>query len=307
MSTSPDNICITRGSQMGLHTLAHCFLSPGDLVVFEELTYPPAVQAFQALGAKTRRVPHTNGGMDLDKLEELCRSTPIRAIYTTPHHQFPMTFVMRIEHRMRLKTLAEEYNFLIFEDDYDHEFHFDSNPVFPLASNDESGRVIYVGSFSKILAPSLRVGFIAANRELTEFIARTISVVDRQGNPISELAVVEMIESGQLSRHIRRSHPIYKKRRQRFYELTQDILSPWCEADFPNGGLAFWLNLLEPVDKLKHERLRREAGLQYLPSNNCAALGTTVDTGMRLGFASITSESMEEALMAVRGVLSKLS
>jgi GntR family transcriptional regulator/MocR family aminotransferase len=137
MHVDVDNICIVRGSQMGIFLAARLLTRPNDCVVFETLTYPPAREAFRSCGATILTVGLDEHGIRLDELEVLCRNNKIRAIYVTPHHQFPTTVMMTAERRLGLLMLADLYNFVILEDDYDHEFHFSHHPVFPLASVDQ--------------------------------------------------------------------------------------------------------------------------------------------------------------------------
>src|SRR6202034_2688453 len=138
LTTTPDNICLTRGSQMAIYLASRILAGPGDTVVMEELSYPPAREAFRMAGAEVVPVPLDDKGMQVDELEKICRKKRVRAVYVTPHHQFPTTVCMRPERRLRLLSLAPQFGFAIVEDDYDHEFHFTHQPMHPLASADLS-------------------------------------------------------------------------------------------------------------------------------------------------------------------------
>ena len=152
----------SRGSQMALALLSKTFLRPDDIVVVEELGYRSAWEVFRQVGAKVIGVPVDNDGMDVDGLERVIAQQRVRAVYVAPHHQYPTTVTMAAGRRLRLMELARAHRFAIIEDDYDHEFHYDGRPVLPLASADRFGVVIYVGTFSKVLAPALRLGYIVA-------------------------------------------------------------------------------------------------------------------------------------------------
>ena len=241
LNTIPDNICVTRGSQMALYVIAQSIIAKDDTVIFEELTYPPAVQAFTLAGAKVQAAKLGPEGIDLNHLESICRRTRVRAVYLTPGHQFPTTLVLRPSARLRLRALAAQFGFIVVEDDYDHEFQFDHQPMFPLASNDHAGQIIYVGSFSKVLSPSLRVGYVAGSSRLIAEIGNWIGAIDRQGDPITELAIVELIESGQLRRHIKRVHAVFDKRRTAFARRVARRTRRLCQfryADRRPGILA---------------------------------------------------------------------
>ncbi len=169
IACSADNICIVRGTQMGIFVATRLLSGARDTAVLESLSYPPAREAFRAVGAEVASVGLDHEGMRLDELEALCRWRRVSAVYVTPHHQFPTTVVMRPERRMHLLALAEQFGFAILEDGYDHEFHFAHRPLLPLASADWRGKVVCVGSLSKLLSPLRRIGYLAAP---TEFIDR---------------------------------------------------------------------------------------------------------------------------------------
>jgi GntR family transcriptional regulator/MocR family aminotransferase len=298
LNTTPERICVTRGSQMALYTIAQCLVGRDDTVIFEELTYPPAVQAFRLAGAQVKSVRLTTEGIDLDHLEQICRREQVRAIYLTPGHQFPTTVVLKPEKRLRLRALAAQFGFFVIEDDYDHEFHFDQQPMFPLASNDSSGHIIYVGSFSKILSPSLRVGYVAATPRIVERLGNWIGVIDRQGDPITELAIVELIESGQLRRHIRRVHALFDERRAAFAAALDDHLSDLAAYDKPSGGLAFWVRFPDWAARV----LSKDASPHVLTAEACALSGDAAPAA-RLGFASLDTREMHDAVKHLRDQL----
>jgi GntR family transcriptional regulator / MocR family aminotransferase len=302
LNTTPDNICVTRGSQMALYVIAQCIVARDDTVIFEELTYPPAVQAFTLAGARVATARVTPDGIDLDHLEDICRRTRARAIYLTPGHQFPTTVVLRPSARLRLRALAAQFGFVVVEDDYDHEFQFDHQPMFPLASSDHAGQIIYVGSFSKILSPSLRVGFVAGPARLMEQIGNWIGTIDRQGDPITELAIVELIESGQLRRHVKRVHAIFDKRRTAFANALTEELGALASFDMPAGGLAFWVRFPEWTDLTKLEQRWRSGGPQFLTSNACA-IGGRPKPAARLGFASLDGHELRVTIACLREAL----
>lgn len=297
LAVSAENVCVTRGSQMALYVIAQTIVAPGDLVLFEELSYPPAVQAFRSAGASIGAVKLGRDGLDLDDLEAACRRRRVRAVYLTPGHQFPTTIVMRPSTRLRLRDLAAQFGFLVVEDDYDHEFHFEHQPMLPLASDDPGGHILYVGSFSKVLSPSLRVGYIAAKAEVIELLGNCIGTIDRQGDPITELAIVELIESGNLRRHIKRVHAIFNKRRIDFAGLVANYLGGIAAFEIPSGGLAFWVRLAEGLD-LSAMPKRAYPGIAGLVTSLDCRVAGRPEPGVRLGFASL--DQNEAALHLAR-------
>jgi len=129
---------------------------------------------------------------------------PLRAVYVTPHHQYPTTVTLKAARRLALLDLARARRMAIIEDDYDHEFHYDGRPVLPLASADPSGLVVYIGTLSKILAPGLRVGYLVAPPPVLESVGAIRSLLDIQGDLATEAAVATLIEEGELERHVAR-------------------------------------------------------------------------------------------------------
>ena len=302
LNTSADSICITRGSQMALFVAAHALVARGDVVLFEELSYPPAVNAFRIAGAEVASVRLTRDGLDLNHLEEICRKKRVRAIYLTPNHHFPTTVVMAPRARIHLRALASQFGFFIVEDDYDHEFHFDHQPLLPLASNDPGGNILYVGSFSKILSPSLRIGYIAASPGLVEEFGNWVGAIDRQGDPITELAIVELIESGHLRRHVKRAHGVFNQRRAQLAHALQTHLGEAAEFVTPSGGLAFWVRFPELTETLDLDRLISRSGLQLLTSTACAVLSKPYPAA-RVGFASLDSARVGASVSALKSAL----
>lgn len=295
-----DSLCIARGSQMGIFLVARVLVRPGDAVAFERLSYGPARRAFEACGARIVPVEQDAQGLLPASLEQACRQTSIRAVYVTPHHQFPTTVMMPARRRLELLALAEQYGFMVVEDDYDHEFHYDRRPMLPMASFAHHGRVIYVGSLSKVLAPGLRVGYVAARPDIIQRCASEIMLLDRQGSTVTELAVAELIESGELRRIIWRALRVYAQRRQIMAEALAEQLAPWGDFTLPAGGLAFWWRLKPGLDAALLAHAASTRGLQLLPPS-AFGLDTTPPQGFRLGFGSLDEAMLREGVRRLRG------
>lgn len=296
LPVSAENICITRGSQNGIFLSTQVLIQPGDAVIVEDLTYEPAVAAFRALGAKVLSVPVDEDGMDVEAVEAVCRKNAVRAVFVTPHHQFPTTVALRPERRLRLLALARQFGFAIIEDDYDHEFHFESQPLLPMAGYGP-GQVIYVGSLSKLLLPALRIGYVAAPPAVIEAIAHRISLTDGMGNTLTEDAAAELIENGELRRHTRKVWQVYARRRENFAAEIDRSFGGLAEYSIPDGGLAFWLRFDTDLDQL--EARAAAMGLRFAASRSFM-MRDDAPRGLRIGFASLTEQEAQTAIAALR-------
>lgn len=294
MSVSEAHICVVRGSQMGIYLSARLLAPGADCVVMEELGYPPAREAFVSCGIPLEYVSLDNSGMDLDALEAICLRRKVSAVYTTPHHQFPTTVMLSVERRIRLLELARQYDFVIIEDDYDHEFHFSHSPMLPLASMDTDGRVIHIGSLSKVLAPGLRLGYIAAPELVINRCMHEINLIDRQGNSLTELAVAELMRTGEIKRHVRRALKIYRERRDYAVTRVRKVISD-AVFNVPPGGLALWLELDARIDMLQLQRDALAHGVAILPGQLFSGSGKAIPA-LRLGYASLNQQELEMGL-----------
>ncbi len=162
MNVAEDEICVVRGSQMGIFLASRALPNRQGVIVVEELYYPSAFKAFQSNGFQVVTVKLDGQGIVIEDLERILQEYSVAAIYTTPHHQYPTTVTMPMSRRLQLLELSKKWGFYIIEDDYDHEFHYDSRPMPPLASLPHSELVIHVGSLSKVFAPGIRLGYIVA-------------------------------------------------------------------------------------------------------------------------------------------------
>jgi GntR family transcriptional regulator/MocR family aminotransferase len=297
LPVTADNICITRGSQNGIFLAAHVLVRPGDTVIVEALTYEPAVAAFRALGANVVAVSLDQDGIDVTEVERCCRRHSVRAVFVTPHHQFPTTVSLRPERRLRLLELARQFGYAIIEDDYDHEFHFESQPLLPMAGYGP-GEVVYVGSLSKLLLPALRIGYIAAPPGVIGAIAHMVSVIDGMGNTLTEDASAELIDSGELRRHARKVRQIYARRRANFAAEIDRAFGAMVDYRIPDGGLAFWLRF-PGIDLDRMEARASQIGLRFAASRSFMARDDA-PRGLRIGFASLNDGEAREALDALR-------
>jgi GntR family transcriptional regulator/MocR family aminotransferase len=196
---------------------------------------------------------------------------------------------------LRLLALADQFGFAIIEDDYDHDFHFSHRPMLPLASADQWGKVAYIGSLSKLLTPSLRSGYIVGAKRFVDRVAEEILLIDRQGDPATELAVAEMMEAGEIRRHARKVLRIYDDRRMLFADLLKRHFGSAIDFELPDGGLAFWVRFAENVDVGELVLSAARHGVKILPGATYSMSGEPT-SGLRLGFASLNERELTEAV-----------
>jgi GntR family transcriptional regulator/MocR family aminotransferase len=237
--------------------------------------------------------------MRLDELEALCRRQQVRAIYVTPHHQFPTTVVLPQQRRIQLLALAEQYGFAIVEDDYDHEFHFSHRPMLPLASGHGFGRLFYIGSLSKLLSPSLRIGYLVADAAVINRAAAEVMMIDRQGDPVTEAAAAELMTTGALKSHTRKVLRIYAARREFLAERLAARLGGAVEFVLPAGGLALWVNFAPEIDVAALAARGHAKGVGITPGQAFATNGHRTN-GARLGFGSLDEAELGSAVERLR-------
>ncbi|PBJ14396.1 PLP-dependent aminotransferase family protein [Flavobacterium sp. ACN6] len=302
MSISQDQICITRGSQMAMYLASHCILKSGDYILIENPGYKPAWDAFENAGAKLLPVAVDTDGLDIDQVEKyLQKYQNIKAIYVTPHHQFPTTVTLSLKKRLKLIELSNQYNFTIIEDDYDNEFHFGQRPILPVSSYAGLQNYIYIGTFSKIVAPALRIGYLVSSLENIQKIAGHRKIIDVQGDNIMEEAILNLINEGKIKRHLKKANLIYKNKRDYFESTLNQYLQNKVTFIKPEGGLAFWIvpkagiNVLEIFEKLKAQ------GIQIMNPERFSFSETI--KGFRLGYASLSEKQIEEGIKALTKLL----
>jgi len=305
LNANLENICIVRGRQMGIYLAASLLTGPNDYIAVEKLTRPSARRAFQSFGANVVNISIDQDGMNIDELEVLCKKVQVRAVYVTPHHQYPTTVMLSRERRLRLLMLAEQYGFYIVEDDYAHEFHFASEPVLPLASYGESEYILHVGSLSKILAPGSRLGYLVASSHFIRKCADKIMMIDIQGNLITEMAVSELMATGELKRHVLKATKIYQERRYKLETFIRSELLELVDFNLPMSGLAFWIKLKQQSNVKKFVEQAYVNKLSVVAASIFSDDNEDIE-GIRLGFASLNDKELEQVITRLSSTLKDL-
>lgn len=303
INVSVNNIMVTRGSLMALHILFKTILKKGDTVIVGYPGYNECHNAIKLAEGRLQPVQVDKNGMNVEAVEELCKKKKIRAVYVIPHHHYPTTVSLSASRRIKLLQLAEKYGFAIVEDDYDYDFHYASSPILPIASTDYLGSVAYVGSFSKTVAPSLRLGFIVAPENLIQEVSYVSRYMDSHGNTALERAVGMLFQDGLIRRHLRKALKTYRDRRDHFCGLLESELSNHIDFDMPEGGLAVWTQLknhpLEKIEKIgKKNRMKIPDGASYFSK-------PYQQNSLRIGFASMTKVESEKLIESMIDLFKK--
>ncbi len=302
LATSADDVIVTRGAQMAFDLIGRALLRPGDVVAVEQLGYRPAWETFRLAGATLFPVPVDAEGLDVAALARLTERRRVRAVYVTPHHQYPTTVTLSPARRLALMDLARRRRFAVIEDDFDHEFHFEGRPVLPLASADRAGVVVYVGTLSKILAPGLRIGYVAGPRLLLDQLVAHRAFVDRQGDHTVEGAVAELLEVGEVQRHAQRARRIYQTRRAILVDALQRELGNVLEVQVPPGGMALWSRVAEDVDVDGWAQRAAAQGVLFHPGRRFSFDGEARPNA-RFGFTALTEAEIAEAVRRLTATL----
>jgi GntR family transcriptional regulator/MocR family aminotransferase len=294
-----DQIVITTGAQAAFDLLARLLLDPGDCVWMEEPGYFGAQSAFVAAGAKLAPLRVGLDGWQMDQPPHSAR-----LFFVTPACQHPLGVTMRMEQRLRLLEIAEHSNAWVIEDDFDGEYRFQGQPIPAMQGSDQSGRVIYVGTFAKILFPALRLGFMVLPPELHERIPHALSTTGQFAPLLLQAALADFITEGHMTRHLKRMRRIYAARRQRFHELTEMNLGGRLTLISREAGIQVVALLREGLDDRRVAEEARRLGINVLPLSKHYRHGHP-EQGLVLGYAACDESQTEHGLRKLREAIDR--
>lgn len=293
-------VMITTGAQHGLQLCAHALLDPGDRAWIEEPGYPGARQALAAVGAHPVAVPVDADGLDV--AEGIRRGADARMIYTTPSHQFPLGVTMSATRRMQLLQWAAREGRWIVEDDYDGEYRFGGKPVPALQGLDQDARVIYVGTFSKVMFPALRLGYLVLPPDLVATFRCVRDALDTCSATLPQQALADFIREGHFARHIRRTRALYAQRREVLLTSIQRHLGDRLQVVGAEAGMQLTALLADTVDDVAVSRRAAQAGVSVRPLSQCHG-GRTPRPGLIFGYGGIDPVAIEEGVRRLRRCL----
>ncbi|HVH56761.1 MAG TPA: PLP-dependent aminotransferase family protein [Vicinamibacterales bacterium] len=304
VTTSPDQLLVTTGSQQGLDLVARVLLDPGDVVLVELPTYTGAITAFRSVQASLVGLRQAADGVDLDALDEtyqrvVSEGRTVRVLYLVPNFQNPTGLLIGLDKRRRLLEWADRRNVLIVEDDPYRELYFEDSAsesdVRPIKADDDGGRVVYLSSFSKTLAPGYRVAWIDAPAPLAAKLEITKQAEDLCTGPLDQRIVYEACRRGVLTRQV----PTLR----RFYQQNRDVMTGALRQEFgtsitwpaPRGGFFLWASLPEPIDSDAMIPRAVENGVIYV-----AGEAFFVEAGprnlVRLAFSAASHDKIREGV-----------
>lgn len=297
-----EQVIVTAGSQQALQLAAQVLLTPRDRVWMENPGYYAARFAFERTGARVHAVEVDRDGIDV---EAGIRAAPhARLAYVTPSHQCPLGSRLSLERRLALLAWAAPVGAWIIEDDYDSEYRYTGRPLASLHALDEGRRVLYVGSFSLMLYPSLRIGFLVAPPVLVDAFLSARALADWSSSAIDQAVLAQFIDRGLLVRHLRRMRVLYAERQQALLTEAERMLGPWVQLERQPSGLHV-VGWLTKVSEKTMMRAARIAGVELRPMS-MYCVDQPKREAVLLGFASFNAEVTRDAVARLRRTLRSL-
>ena len=300
---APDDVLMTTGSQQALDLIAHTLLDPGDVVLVELPTYIGGTSSFHARSAELVGVVQDDDGIVPESLAEVAARTKPKLLYTIPNFQNPSGRLMTQQRRAEVLRIAAEHDFLVIEDDpYGELLYVREADTLAMKSRDDDGRVIYLGSFSKVLAPGLRCGWIVAAPELLSKLEIAKQAADLCSGMLDQSIVDEFTAAGELPGQIEKVRAFYRQKRATMLEALEEHFhehATWTPAD---GGLFTFVTLRDDIDTAALVPEAISAGVAYVPGAPFFVDGSGRNT-MRLTFAKENDERIREGIKRLAGVM----
>ncbi|MFC2026328.1 PLP-dependent aminotransferase family protein, partial [Chloroflexota bacterium] len=304
LNVTADNVLITSGSQQALDLLGKILINPGDHILVETPTYLGAIQAWSAYGAEYVTVPMDDSGMVTDALEEGLRSGP-KFIYLLPNFQNPSGVTLSMERRLRVLELADRYGVPIVEDDPYGQLRYEGDHLPSVVvldgknrSDDEksySGNVIYTSTFSKILAPGLRLAWVIAPPEVIRKLVQAKQGADLHTSSFNQVVAYEVAKEGFIDNHIKTIRDVYGKRRDLMLAAMDGYFPPGVEWTHPEGGLFVWCTLPESIDAADVLKSAVEQRVAFVPGAPFYPSGGGHNT-LRINFSKATPKEISEGI-----------
>ncbi|WP_297203265.1 PLP-dependent aminotransferase family protein [uncultured Pluralibacter sp.] len=294
-----ERILILTSSQQAMALCSHVLMDWGDGIVIEEPTYLGARKAFNAAGLNCIPVPLDSRGICVDSLNAL--KAPVKAIYITPSHQYPTGVTLSLERRLDVINWANHHHTWIIEDDYDSEFHYEGRPMACVQGLDNSGRTLYIGTFTKSLFPGLRIAYMLLPDKLVAPFTAARSLMDGHTASITQLTLAKFLEGGHFGSYVRMMRGVYAERRDILARLLRQYLSDFVVGVTPVGGLQMPCHLRPGISENVIADAARRAGIDMLELTRLY-MDHPAFSGFLMGFAAYTEQEIERAVMALASI-----
>ncbi len=302
-TVDPEHLFITAGATSGIDLICACLTNPGDTVFVEEPTYFLALRLFADRRLNVVGLPTDENGLDMDALEESVAETQPAFVYIVPTFHNPSGATLTATRRERLGRLSEKFKFYVIADEVYHLLSYIDEPPLPMANFNRSGKVISVGSFAKILAPGLRLGWIQAAPELIRQLTASALLKSGGGmNPFTSAIVQSMIELGSQQRHLERLIAVYSQRATNLVTALRDFLPDSVVFEEPRGGFFLWMQLPEGMNAQTLRKAAKTQWVNFQPGNNFSATGELINF-IRLCFVYYSSEKLREGIKRLGQVM----
>ena len=301
--TDADHILVTSGSQQGLDFSARVFLNPGDVVLLESPSYLGAVNAFKACEPRFIEVPTDNGGMIMEELEKILATTArVKMIYVIPDFQNPTGRTWDLDRRHKFMEIVNRYEIPVIEDNPYGELRFEGEYLPALKSLDTKGLVIYLGTFSKILAPGYRIGWVCAEEHILAKYNFMEQAASLQASTIGQMETSKLIDMFDLDAHVNTIRECYRKRRDVMMATMEREFPPEAKFTHPNGGLFTWVELPEYINTNEMAKQCLARNVAYVPGD-----GFFPDAGhnncIRLNYSCMPEEKIEKGMTILGEVI----
>lgn len=305
LQTHPENILITAGSQQAIFLASQVLLKPNDIVLVEDPTYSAALDLFRTLGYQIVGIPVDSQGMQVDRLETLLQQYHPKLIYTIPNFHNPTGTCLSSARRRELILLAGKYNVPILEDDFVGDLRYEGHTQPSLKSLDPGGQVIYVSTFSKMLMPGLRVGFIVADGPVYDSLLNFKRLSDLATSTLIQRSLDAYMTVGRYQTYLHRSNQIFRVRRDAMLEAIKKHLPSSVNFEMPKGGLFIWLQLPKSISANELLPIACKEGVAFSPGTSFFIDGVSGEDRIRLNFAAQPVEEIEEGIRRLGAALKK--
>lgn len=301
---TPEEIVITSGSQQGLSLLAQIFLNKDDVILVESPTYLGAINAFKLCEPKFVEVPTDEKGIIPEELEKILAEygDRVRLMYVIPEFQNPTGITWPMERRKAFMDIVNKYDFPVIEDDPYGELRYDGDVVPSLKSMDTKGNIIFLGSFSKIFMPGLRVAWMVADPVIIDKVVKLKQAVDLQSSSFAQRQASYFIDMFDLDAHVEKIKALYGKRRTLMYDSMKEYFPEGVTFTYPEGGLFTWVTLPENMDAKEIMPKVLEKNVAYVPGGPFYPNGGNANH-FRLNYSNMPEDRIVEGIKRLGAVL----